>query len=175
MNKKVTCEYTYDEISKALLGNPIAPSYYWLIGIFEFIFGIYVTISWGDGIYKIFGIILIAISLFILGILVYSLPAIREKFLLEKTKKNNEVFKNGIEYIFTFKDNGMKATSILDGKLDTKEYKYSDLLQLSIGKDYFYIFIDKTKVYVCKKNEFSKEELTKLIQIFKNNKVKVVK
>ena len=94
-------------------------------------------------------------GLIVIGFTLSLLVLFLEKWMIKKTNKQ---FENGVEYIYTFKENEVVVTSVINSEKKSFTFSYQSLSKVVISEDNIYLYPTSVSVYCVSLAGFSNEE-----------------
>lgn len=165
MEKKIECEYTYEELTNALALMPTIKYHNLvIIGALFTVIGIILKIfDMDDNLIKICGTLILSLGVFILLLGIFNVPCIKKKLFLKNIKKANQMYSDGIKYEYTFYDDYFYINVISTKTNSNSTVSYSSIVRITKNKDNIYMLINNVNAYMLKKNCLNEEEFNELL------------
>ena len=165
MEKKIECEYTYEELTNALALIPTVKYHNLVIlGLVFTALGIILKVfDMDDNLIKICSTLILSCGVFILLLGLMNVPCIKKKMFLKNIKKANQMYSDGIKYEYTFYDDYFNINVFSAKTNSNSTVSYSSIVRIVKNKENIYMLINKVNAYMLKKNCLNEEEFNELL------------
>ena len=154
----------------SLLADQTLPFKKMLISICSIVILLGILIFFWDN--ETLGLFIALTVLLSIGLIGVILLLIGKKWLI---KVSNKSLENGVKYLYTFYESGVKIESLLSGKNSVTQIQYNNLEKVVIKEDFIYLYANNVSIYFVDNNTFfdgKKEEVINLLKPYQVKKSK---